>query len=231
VQALLALPQADAVVHDALISAEVLELLSPSAERIYAGKRGGKPSIAQEDICAQMVRLAQAGRRVIRLKGGDPYVFGRGGEEILCLAEAGIPFRVLPGLTAGLTALTAAAIPATIRGINQSLILMTGHAAEMATAPNWKLLAQLGEPIVLYMALNKLSTISTALTQGGLKASTPVAVISNVGAANERVLVSTLETVSAAVEAESLPGPAIVVVGEIVNARATLFALQASVRK
>src|ERR1700723_2514524 len=127
--ALAGLAQADVVVHDALVDERVLALAGPQARREFAGKRGGKPSATQADISERLIVLARGGHRVLRLKGGDPFVFGRGGEEALVLAGAGIPFRVIPGVTSGLAALAAAAIPATMRHINQALIFATGQGA------------------------------------------------------------------------------------------------------
>ena len=223
-QALAALTQADSVVHDALVDARVLELLSPTAERIFVGKRGGRPSISQAEICERMISLARAGRRVIRLKGGDPYVFARGGEEVLALAQAGIPFRVIAGLTSGLAALTAASIPATVRGVNQSLVLITGHESNVgaAGAPNWALLAKLAEPLVIYMALRNISVICDALMAGGMRPDIPVAVIAAAGTIAERVIVATLTSITQGVEQANVSAPAILVVGEIVAHRAAL---------
>ncbi|RVB06892.1 uroporphyrinogen-III C-methyltransferase, partial [Mesorhizobium sp. M7A.F.Ca.CA.004.05.1.1] len=127
-EVLAALAEADALVYDALVSSDVVAV-AENAELFFAGKRGGKPSMKQDDITALLVRLARDGRRVVRLKGGDPYIFGRGGEEALALAHENIPFRVLPGLTSGLSALAATGIPATMRGISKAVILATGHAA------------------------------------------------------------------------------------------------------
>lgn len=223
-EAAAALCQAEVVVHDALVDARVLELAPASAERVFAGKRGGKPSTAQADISAQLVTLARQGRRVVRLKGGDPYIFGRGGEEVLALATAGVPFRVVPGLTSGLAALTAAAMPATMRGVNQAIVLVTGHGADAAGAPDWARLAQLGEPLVLYMAMTHLATISQALMTGGLAPQTPAAVIAAVATPEEQVLVSTLAEVARAAADAKVGAPAIVVIGEIVSTRARLAA-------
>src|ERR1700752_5068133 len=128
--ALAGLAQADVVVHDALVDARILALAGPQARLEFAGKRGGKPSATQADISERLVALARAGERVLRLKGGDPFVFGRGGEEAAALAAAGVPFRIIPGVTAGLAAMAAASIPATLRGINRALIFAVGHGAE-----------------------------------------------------------------------------------------------------
>src|SRR5205809_6193093 len=124
------LSQADVVVHDALVDRRVLALAGPQARLEFAGKRGGRPSVDQADISKRLIELARAGKRVLRLKGGDPCVFGRGGEEALALAAAGVPFRLVPGLTAGLAGLTAAAIPATFRGMNRAVILAAGYGAD-----------------------------------------------------------------------------------------------------
>ena len=133
--ALCGLIQADVIVYDALVDAGVLDLAQAGAVREFAGKRGGRPSIHQNDISARLVTLARENKRVLRLKGGDPYVFGRGAEEALVLARNNIPFRIVPGLTAGLAGLAAAGIPATVRGINQAIVLATGHSAEGETDP------------------------------------------------------------------------------------------------
>lgn len=223
-QALAALTQADVIVHDALVDSRILALIPATTQQIFAGKRGGQPSTPQEQINAQLIELARQNRRVVRLKGGDPYVFGRGGEEILALAEAGIPFRVIAGLTSGLAALTAAGIPATLRGVNHALVLATGHGAEPGSgdAPNWALLAKLAQPMVIYMALKNIAAISRALLAGGLSGSVPAAVIASVGTAAQHVLVAPLQEIERAVEQSDLHAPAIVVIGEIVRHRAML---------
>ena len=224
-QALVGLLQADAVIYDALVDDRVLALANPGAERIFAGKRGGKPSAVQTDITARLVALAGAGRRVLRLKGGDPFVFGRGGEEVLTLAAHGVPFRVIPGITAGLAGLAAASIPATLRGVNQAIVFATGHGAEDQSGLNWRTLARLGQPIVLYMAMRTLGTIAAALIEGGLAPSTPVAVIASATTPEERILITTLSQAPAAVEREGIAPPAIVAIGKIVAFREQIAAL------
>ena len=224
-QALVGLLQADAVIYDALVDDRVLALANPGAERIFAGKRGGKPSAVQTDITARLVALAGAGRRVLRLKGGDPFVFGRGGEEVLTLAAHGVPFRVIPGITAGLAGLAAASIPATLRGVNQAIVFATGHGAEDQSGLNWATLARLGQPIVLYMAMRTLGTIAAALIEGGLAPSTPVAVIASATTPEERILITTLREAPAAVEREGIAPPAIVAIGKIVAFREQIAAL------
>jgi len=225
--ALAGLLQADVVVHDALVDARVLALARSGAQLRFAGKRGGKPSIAQEDISAQLIALAHAGLRVLRLKGGDPFVFGRGGEEILALAAAGVPFQIIPGVTSGLGALVSARIPATMRGVNQAIILATGHGADDEGRIDWSALARTRQPIVLYMGLRNLETIAAELMRGGLPASTPAAVIASATLAQEQVLVSSLECVAADARAANCAAPAIVVIGDVVRTRQQLLDMAA----
>jgi uroporphyrin-III C-methyltransferase len=221
--AVAALLQADVVVHDALVDARVLALARTGAQLHFAGKRGGKPSIAQEAISAQLVDFAQRGLRVLRLKGGDPLVFGRGGEEMLALAAAGVPFRVVPGVTAGLGGLAGAWIPATMRGVNQAIILATGHDPDEEGDIDWAALARTRQPIVLYMGLRNLEKIAHALMRGGLPASTPAAVIASATLANQQVLASRLDSIASEARAAQMGAPAMVVIGEIVRTRQHLL--------
>jgi len=221
--ALAGLVQADVLVHDALVDARVLALARSGAQLQFAGKRGGKPSIAQADISTQLIDFARRGLRVLRLKGGDPFVFGRGGEEILALAEAGIPFRIIPGVTAGLGALVSARIPATMRGMNQAIILATGHAPDDEDGMDWSALARTRQPIVLYMGLRNLDAIALRLMHGGLAADTPAAVIASATLPQEQVLVSSLERIAADARAANLAAPAIVVIGDVVRTRQELL--------
>ncbi len=220
------LAQADIVVHDALVDPRVLALAGPQAHLEFAGKRGGKPSATQADISERLVELARAGHRVLRLKGGDPFVFGRGGEEAMVLAAAGVPFRVIPGVTAGLAALAAAAIPSTLRGTNRAVIFAAGHGAEENF--DWAPLARTGQPIVLYMVLHNLERIAGALMAAGLDAATPAAVIASATTPKQRVLVSTLDKLAVTVREQKFEAPAIVVIGNIVNMRAQLLGESAS---
>jgi uroporphyrin-III C-methyltransferase len=221
--ALAGLVQADVLVHDALVDPRVLALARNGAQLQFAGKRGGKPSIAQADISAQLVDFARRGLRVLRLKGGDPFVFGRGGEEVQALAAAGVPFRIIPGITAGLGALVSARIPATMRGVNQAIIFATGHGSDDEGGMDWSALARTRQPIVLYMGLRNLEVIAAELMGGGLAADTPAAVIASATLAQERVLVSSLECVAADARAANFAAPAIVVIGDIVRARHQLL--------
>jgi uroporphyrin-III C-methyltransferase len=214
------LSQADVIVHDALVDQRVLALAGAQARLEFAGKRGGRPSATQSDISQRLVELARAGHRVLRLKGGDPFVFARGGEEAATLAAAGIPFRVIPGVTSGLAAMAAASIPATFRGINRAIILAAGHGEDDSF--DWAPLARTGQPIVLYMVMRNLERVTGALIRGGLAPQTPAAVISDATGREERVLISTLAHVAEAARAQDFAPPAIVVIGDIVTAREKL---------
>jgi uroporphyrin-III C-methyltransferase len=225
--ALAGLLQADVVVYDALVDGRILALARKEAQLEFAGKRGGKPSVAQADISQRLIEAARNGQRVLRLKGGDPFVFGRGGEEMLALAAAGVRFCVIPAITAGLAALSASFIPATLRGLNQAIILATGHAAdESEAAVDWVAMARTRQPIVVYMALRNLDAITQALRRGGLSPDTPAAVIACATLETQRVLVSTLERVLEDARNAQLSAPALVVIGEIVRVREQLLALQ-----
>src|ERR1700722_8992327 len=202
--ALAGLTQADVVVHDALVDPRVLALAGPRARLEFGGKRGGQPSPLQEDISRRLVVLARGGERVLRLKGGDPFVFARGGEEAAALAAAGVAFRIVPGVTAGLAALAAALIPATLRGVNRAVIFAAGYGADADGAPDWAALARTGEPIVLYMAVRNLAEIAQALMAGGVGAHTPAAAIAAATTADERIVVSTLGHIVADAQADGI---------------------------
>ena len=217
--------QADAIVYDALVDRRVLAIAPAGAERVFAGKRGGKPSVEQADIAETLIALARAGRRVLRLKGGDPCLFGRGGEEMLSLAEVRIPFRVVPGLTSGLAAMALASIPATMRGVNQAIVFVTGHCGDAGEEIDWAALARLKQPIVLYMAMRTLGGIARALMDGGLDPATPAAAIASAATPDERIAVSTLARIAAAVTQAGLAPPVIAVIGGIVAVRERLGAL------
>ena len=217
-----ALQSADVVVYDALVDKRILDFMRPGAETHFVGKRGGKPSAHQRDINDTIIALAKDGRRVARLKGGDPFVFGRGGEEAVALTRANVPFRVVPGVTSGLAAPALAGIPATMRETNHALILATGHCAD-DDRTRWEALAQTGQPLILYMALAKLAEISIALQRGGLSADTPVAIISSAATEEERVLETNLGAAAADAEANGVKPPAIIVIGAIAALRRTLI--------
>lgn len=214
-----ALTKADSVVYDALVSSEVLAFAASSAELHFAGKRGGKPSESQENIISTLIYLALSGKRVLRLKGGDPFIFGRGGEEAEALVKAGIPFRILPGMTSALAALAAAHIPATMRGFSRCITLATGHAAGSQDDVDWSALAKLGEPIVVYMGLKMIGEISRLLIDGGMPADTPVAVLMAATTPEEQLLTASLGTVESEVQRQDFAAPALIVIGQIVSLR------------
>jgi len=222
--ALHALQQADSVVYDALVDPRILELARPGARLDYAGKRGGKPSPQQPDITRRLIRLAQAGQRVLRLKGGDPFVFGRGGEEALALHAAGIPFRVVPGITAAIGGLAYAGIPATHRDINSAVAFVTGHASdgEVPDGLDWAALAKGAPVLVLYMALKHIDPIARRLIAGGRSAEDAVAVVSKATTPQQRVLETTLARAAADIAASGIEPPAIVAIGAAVRLRASL---------
>lgn len=222
--ALRALAQADAVVYDALVDSHILALARPDAEMIFAGKRGGRPSPSQADISANLVALARRGLRVARLKGGDPCLFGRGGEEALALAGAGVPFRIVPGVTAGIGGLAYAGIPATHRGANAAITLITGHSATGDVPGNldWAALARGSPAIVFYMGLGNIGRIAAAMMAAGRPGDEPLAVISRATTPEQTVLVTTLARAEADVAAARPRTPALIVVGQVVRLREKL---------
>ena len=176
VRALRLLAAADVVVHDALVDTGVLALASPEAELFDVGKRPGRP-VAQELINQMLVQLARDGRAVVRLKGGDPFVFGRGGEEAIALAEAGIPYEIVPGISSVVAAPAAAGVPVTHRGVAAAFTVVTGHRQAGEPAVDWRSLARVGGTIVVLMGVAERGAIAGELMAGGLDATTPVAVI------------------------------------------------------
>ncbi len=219
-----ALRHADVVVYDALVGERILALAGPAATLEYAGKRGGRPSPSQPDISRRLVHLAQQGKRVLRLKGGDPFVFGRGGEEALALVRAGVPFRIVPGISAGIGGLAYAGIPLTHRECNSVVTFVTGHDATGAVpeSVDWGAVARGSPVIVLYMALGHLGHIAEKLMQGGRDPAEAVAVVSGATLPEQRVLETDLGHCADDVERQRMTPPAIVVVGEVVRLRAGL---------
>ncbi|MHB1566787.1 MAG: siroheme synthase CysG [Acidiferrobacter sp.] len=216
-RALRLMQQADVVVYDRLVSPEVLELVRRDAQRIYAGKEASKHTLPQEGINELLVRLAREGKRVVRLKGGDPFIFGRGGEEIETLAGEGIPFQVVPGITAAGGCAAYAGIPLTHRGYAQSVLFVTGHRQDGSVNLNWAALAQPQQTIVFYMGLHGVATICRELKHHGMVAATPAALIQQGTTRNQRVLLGTLDTLPALVEAAHVRSPTLIIVGEVVR--------------
>jgi len=222
--ALHGLRHADIIVYDALVGPGVLALARPGAALEYAGKRGGKPSARQPDISLRLVQLAREGKRVLRLKGGDPFVFGRGGEEAMALVAAGIPFRIVPGISAGIGGLAYAGIPVTHRDINSAVTFITGHDTSglVPDSVDWPSLAKGSPVLVIYMALKHIEGIAQRLLAAGRPPEEPVAVVSNATVAGQTVLETTLGACAAAVASSGIEPPALVVVGEVVRLRAAL---------
>lgn len=218
------LSQADVVVYDALVDQSILDLAKPDAKLEYAGKRGGKPSAKQPDISLRLVQLAREGKRVLRLKGGDPFVFGRGGEEAMSLVEAGIPFRIVPGISAGIGGLAYAGIPVTHRDTNSAVAFVTGHDATGAVpdSVDWASLAKGAPVLVIYMALKHIALIADRLLAGGRAKDEPVAVISKATTREQMVLETTLGACADDVAKSGIEPPAMVVVGQVVRLRAAL---------
>ncbi|MDK4736351.1 uroporphyrinogen-III C-methyltransferase [Rhizobium sp. CNPSo 3490] len=218
------LAEADVIVHDALVNEDCLRLAHPGAELEYAGKRGGKPSAKQRDISLRLVELAHTGKRVLRLKGGDPFVFGRGGEEALTLVEHNIPFRIVPGITAGIGGLAYAGIPVTHREINHAVTFLTGHDSSgiVPDTIDWEAIGKGSPVIVMYMAMKHIAQISANLIASGRSPSEAVAFVCNAATGAQQVLETTLGQATEAVTASGLEPPAVVVVGEVVRLRASL---------
>lgn len=210
-----ALSLADTIVHDSLIDERLLDWRRDDAKIIFAGKRGGRPSPKQVDISLRLIELSKQGRRIARLKGGDPFVFGRGGEEALTLVRAGVPVRVTPGVTAGIGGLAYAGIPLTHRDVNQSVTFMTGHdhSGETPGAIDWPMLAKGSQVIIIYMAMKHLGRIAQSLLNGGRQADEPVAIICNATFSNQQVLETTLGKAESDIAKYELAAPAIICIG------------------
>ena len=229
VLALHALHAADTVIYDALVSEEILALANENAELIYAGKRGGKPSPKQHDISHKLIGLAREGRRVLRLKGGDPFIFGRGGEEALALVAAGVDFRVIPGVSAGVGGLAYAGIPLTHRDTNSAVTFVTGHNASgiVPDSVDWQSVAKGSDALVVYMPLKHITQISKMLINAGRSSDEPAAVVSKATMAEQQTVVSTLANIATDAASAALSPPAMLIVGDVVRLREGLDWLSA----
>ncbi|MDU8926658.1 uroporphyrinogen-III C-methyltransferase [Alisedimentitalea sp. MJ-SS2] len=218
-----ALRQADVVVYDALVEDRILDW-APQAELVYAGKRGGKPSVKQRDISLRLVDLAKEGKRVLRLKGGDPFVFGRGGEEAQTLIQHGVNVRIIPGISAGIGGLAYAGVPVTHRDVNQAVTFVTGHdqSGETPASLNWDALAKGAQVLVIYMGMKHAERIANALLKAGKPTDEPVAVVSQATTKDQKVLETTLGNLAADIETSGMEPPAIVCVGRSVLMRQVL---------
>jgi uroporphyrin-III C-methyltransferase len=218
-----ALQQADVVVYDALVEENLLAW-APQAEPIYAGKRGGKPSPKQRDISLRLVDLARAGKRVLRLKGGDPFVFGRGGEEAQTLVQHQIPIRIIPGISAGIGGLAYAGIPVTHRDVNQSVTFVTGHdqTGQTPSTLDWHAISRASEVVVIYMGHKHAPQIAAAMLAAGRSPSEPVAVVTSATTPRQQVLETTLARLPADLAASGLEPPAIICIGRTTLMRQAL---------
>ncbi len=216
------LAQADAVVYDHLVGPEVMALVRPQARRIYVGKERSRHTVQQEDINTLLVRLARECGCVVRLKGGDPFVFGRGGEELQVLAAEGVPFEVVPGITAGCGVAAYAGIPLTHRDYAHSCVFVTGHLKDGGGDLDWAALARPRQTVVVYMGLAGLPRICSELVAHGLPPDWPVAVVEQGTLLEQRVVSGTLASLPAAVEGAGLKSPCLTIVGEVVRLREQL---------
>jgi uroporphyrin-III C-methyltransferase len=217
-KALRLLGQADVVVYDQLVSPEVLAAARPGSERVFAGKRGGRSGCRQDDIDALLVELSRKGKIVVRLKGGDPCVFGRGGEEAAFLAASGVPFEIVPGITAALGAAAYAGIPLTHRGASSAVVFLTGHEdpSKSESPIRWEDYSRLGATLCIYMGMRNLAGITERLQAGGLASGTPAAIIQDATTGRHRVLLGTVGTIAARAIEERFEAPAVILIGDVV---------------
>ena len=218
-KALRLLEQAEVVVYDRLVNPELLQHCTSTCDQIYVGKRKNCHSMPQERICELLVTLGKQGKRVVRLKGGDPFIFGRGGEEIDVLSKAGIPCAVIPGITAATGCAAATGIPLTHRDHSQAVTFITGHRKDGEIDINWQLAAQPNHTTVFYMGLSCLDDIAQGLQNHGLPGSTPIAVIANGSTDKQQQVIATLANIAETVSRTDLPSPALLIVGDVISAR------------
>lgn len=207
----------DALVYDALVNPEIVDWAAKGCQRIYVGKRPGQPCMKQAQITDMLLQLARDGKTVVRLKGGDPFIFGRGGEEALALQSAGIPYSIVPGVSASLAASSYAGAPLTHRGISAAVTFLSGHEdpAKGGTLIDWRAHAQSGATLCLYMAMRKLDWITSELMAGGLKPETPALAVQWASTTQHQQVRTTLGELLQAVHDHSIESPAIVIIGEV----------------
>ncbi len=216
------LQKADVVVYDQLVSDAVLEFVAPGAQRIFAGKRRNEHTLRQEQINALLVQLAREGKQVVRLKGGDPFIFGRGGEEMQALAEQGIAFEVVPGVTAASGVSSYAGIPLTHRDYAQSCLFVTGHLKDGTADLDWPSLVRERQTVVIYMGLNALPDICRQMIAHGASPERPIAVVQNGSLATQRVVTGTLADMAQRVAQAGLVSPCLTLIGDVVRLHNTL---------
>lgn len=210
------LQQADVVVYDNLVSDGVISLIHDRAEKIYVGKEKNRHTLPQTEINQLLVRLAKKGRKVVRLKGGDPFIFGRGGEELEVLADHGVAFEVVPGITAASGISCYSGIPLTHRDYAQSCLFTTGHLKDGSLDLDWKSLARQNQTVVIYMGLGALNEIAQQLIMHGMPASMPAAIIEKGTSSQQKVITGTLETLPDLVRSLGLKSPSLIIVGQVV---------------
>ena len=212
------LKKADIVIYDRLVTKSILKLIPKRAKKVYVGKRSGRHELTQEKINELMINTALDGKRVVRLKGGDPFLFGRGGEEAEALADSDIDFEVVPGITSALATPAYAGIPLTHRDYSSSVAIVTGHQAERAErVVNWSKLANSVDTIVILMGVEQLESIVNNLIEGGLDSNTPVAIIEWGTIKRQRCLIGKLGTIAKEAKEKNVKPPAVIVVGEVVK--------------
>lgn len=216
------LGQTDVIVYDHLVSPAILDFVAPDAERIYAGKRRNEHSMRQEQINLLLVKLAREGKHVVRLKGGDPFIFGRGGEEMQVLAEHGIDFEVVPGITAACGVSSYSGIPLTHRDHAQSCLFVTGHLKDGSADLDWEAMVRPRQTVVIYMGLNALPDICRQLVKHGAPPSRPIAVVQHGTIATQQVLTGTLADLPQRVAESGFTSPSLIIVGDVVKLHDTL---------
>lgn len=221
-RALRLMQQADVVLYDRLVSPPILAMCRADADRIHVGKERKQHTMPQAEISKMLVSLAQEGKRVLRLKGGDPFIFGRGGEEIEELAAAGIPFQVVPGITAASGCASYAGIPLTHRDYAQSVRFVTGHLKDESCELDWEHLVQTGQTVVFYMGLVSLPLICNELIRHGRSPDTPIALVQQGTLPQQKVYTGTLATMAAVIESQEVRAPTLIIVGEVVKLHETL---------
>ncbi|MGD9662753.1 MAG: uroporphyrinogen-III C-methyltransferase [Porticoccaceae bacterium] len=225
VKGMRALESADVVVYDRLVNPQLLTCVSASCEKIYVGKRKDRHSLPQDKICDLLVSLALEGKNVVRLKGGDPFIFGRGGEELDVLEAEGIPWQVIPGITAATGCAAATGIPLTHRDCAHALTFITAHRRHGELNFNWQLALQQDQTVVFYMGLSVVAEIAEGLIARGKSPRTPIAIIANGSCSDQQLVISNLADIGEVVATSELPSPALIVVGEVVSHRNSLQAV------
>jgi uroporphyrin-III C-methyltransferase len=218
-RALRIIGEADVLVHDHLVSQAILDLVNPAAERIYAGKERGNHAVPQDDLNLLLVQLAKTNRRIVRLKGGDPYTFGRGGEEVETLKEHGVPFEVIPGITAAAGVASFAGIPLTHRNYAQACVFVTGHLKDGSMNLDWPGLVRRRQTVIIYMGLNGLPYLCEQLVAHGLPPDWPAAIVQQGTTPNQRTVTGTLATLPELAVTAGLKAPTLIIVGEVVKLR------------